>query len=71
MEAIEAVDSALLQYFIKQPDVKFLRLNKPDGTEEAYVQAKLTAFGDDDDHSNGTGVCDTYLVLFNVNDQVK
>ena len=46
MEAIEAVDSAALRYFIKQPDVKFLRNLKEDGSEEAFVQSKLTAIGE-------------------------
>ena len=38
MEPIDAVDSARLIYFIKQPDVKFLNTG-----DQAYLQAKLTA----------------------------
>ena len=64
MEAIEAVDSAHLIYFIKQPDVKFLH-NKH--TNEAFVQAKLNAISDQDENSNGTGVVETQVILYNVN----
>lgn len=68
MEAQDAVDSANLIYFIKQPDVKFVR---NEHTNEAFVQAKLLAYDNADDDSNGTGVCDTQVILYNVNQVVE
>ena len=70
MEAMEAIDCATLRYFIKQPDVKFLRVRKK-GIEEAYVQSKLTAIESQDEGSNGTGVVESQVILYNVNKEPK
>ena len=54
----------MLCYFIPQVDASFLTFN-----EDAYVQAKLTAIEEDDDHSNGKGVAETSLVLYKVSEK--
>lgn len=64
MYAVEAVDQAELCFFILQGDVSFI---KPEGARtEAYVQAKLFAIDDDDINSNGLGVVETTVVLYDV-----
>ena len=37
IEAQDAADTASLNYFIKEPDVKFLESKKEDGSTEAFV----------------------------------
>lgn len=71
MEALDAVDSAMLTYFIKQPDVKFLHAVREDGGKEAFVQAKLTAIGQPDENSRGVGVVESQIILYNVNVEPK
>ena len=61
--AIEAVDTAKLKYFILQPDVALI---EHDGS--AKVQAKLKSLEDEDINSNGKGVTQTSLILYNVSE---
>ena len=61
MKAIDAVDAGELNYFILQPDVTMLSHQG-----RALVQAKLTAIGDSDSNSNGKGVVESGIVLYDV-----
>ena len=57
----EANDQAELIFQIMRHDVQFLRLKN-----QSFVQAKLTAAADEEDTSNGIGVAETSMVLYNV-----
>ena len=64
--ADEAVEKADLMFFILKSDVGFVQ-----NDFYSYVHAKLTAFGDDDVNSNGRGICEASLILYNVSSQIK
>lgn len=61
--AIEAVDTAQLKYFILQPDVALIEHNNV-----TKVQAKLRSIIEEDINSNGKGVTETSLILYNVSE---
>ena len=61
IQAIEAVDTAHITYFILQPDISFLRRNK-----QAFIQAKLVASEPEDDELNGEGVVRSSCILYTV-----
>ena len=66
INAIEARDHAELIFLIMRHDVQFMRDDKA-----AYVQAKLTAVPDEDESSNGKGVAETSLIIYNVDSEVS
>ena len=61
--AIEAVDTAELKYFILQPDVTLI---EHEGVWK--VQAKLKSIEEEDMNSNGKGVTNTSLILYNISE---
>lgn len=64
--AVEHLDNAQLRYFIKEPDVIFVRKG-----EDAYIQAKLTGIEDEDQTGNGDGYVDTELNLYKVSETLQ
>jgi hypothetical protein len=65
MEAIDAVDTGMLTFFIFQPDVSFLRYG-----QGSFVQAKLRSTDDEDENSNGKGVIESSVVLYRVSENM-
>ena len=61
IEALEAVDSGELMYFIYNSSVSFFRVGPM-----SYVQSKLSAIEKWDENSNGTGVVESTVVLYRV-----
>ena len=57
------MDTAELKYFILQPDVDVI---EHDGV--AKIQAKLKSVGEEDINSNGKGVTNSSLILYNVSE---
>lgn len=66
--AVDAVDKAELCFFILQPDVSSVFSAQ---RSEIYVQAKLNAITEDDINSNGAGVAESTLVLYNVSEALR
>ena len=66
MEAIEAVDTASLAFFIFQPDVSYMKFG-----QGSFVQAKLFATDDEDENSNGKGIVLASVVLYRVSEPVQ
>ena len=70
--AIEAVSSAELCFFILHSDVEFLKKKTGPGEDDiAYVQAKLKANEEEDLESNGQGVAQSSIYLYNVSSELK
>ena len=65
MEAIDAVDTGMLTFFIFQPDVSFLRYG-----QGSFIQAKLRSTDDEDENSNGKGVVESSIVLYRVSENM-
>jgi len=71
IKAMEACDSGEPCFFIFQPDVTFLRHEDPNCGERTYVQAKLSVIGIEDNNSNGLGVVESSVVLYNICETIR
>ena len=66
IEALEAVDTAELMFFIFNRGVNFFQ-----AAGKSYVQSKLSATDEADEHSNGTGVVEASVTLYQVSQKIS